>query len=161
MSRRPDRVVIREYESHEALLAEAELLRAAAIEPVAGGLMAGEGGLWRLAVDAHLVTPALAVLSGEQDGAVLADYACPRCGSLRTASLPPYLAIGFGLMCVVSVGLAWVELWWWLPVAGLGWGYVMTRLEAAPHWRCLSCGHRFDHQVVVDRRAKARDDAPE
>lgn len=161
MSRRPETVVIREYQSHEALLADADLLRAAAIEPVAGGLMAGEGGLWRLAVDAHLVTPALAVLSGDSDADVLADYACPRCGSPRTASLPPYVAIGFGLMCLTTLVLAWLVRWWWLPVAGLAWGYVMTRLEAAPHWRCVSCGHRFDHRVVVDRRRKAREQAPE
>lgn len=90
------------------------------------------------------------------------DYACPRCRSTRSRALPPYAMIaGF----IVVASLPWLfarEQWLWGGAVALGW-LVGSRLlrSRIMHWRCLNCGHAWNHNVERRRRDDARRAAPE
>lgn len=162
MSRHRALASVGEYESHEALMADVAILREAGIEPVASGLM-NPDGLWRLEVDALLVTAALTALGrGGTPDQAFSDYACPRCRSPRSEALPPYAMIA-GLVVVAS--LPWLfahEQWLWGGGLALGW-VVASRLlrSRVVHWRCLNCGNAWNHNAERRRRDDARRAAPE
>lgn len=157
MSRHRMLASVGEYDSHEELMADVEVLRKAGIEPVASGLMDPDG-LWRLEVDSFLVTPALLALGREGAPDLTAsDYACPRCGSPRSVAVPPYLWMGVGVSFAACLWLMAHEYWRSLVGFALLSGVVLSRLEAnTVHWRCLNCGHAWNHDAERRKRADAR-----
>jgi predicted RNA-binding Zn-ribbon protein involved in translation (DUF1610 family) len=115
-------------------------------------------GLWRLEVDSLLVTPALTALgrSGYPDLST-SDYACPRCGSPRSKALPPYSMIA-GVVVMVSLPLLFANQQWVLGSGvAVAW-LVASRLwrSRVMDWRCLNCGHAWNHDVERRRRGDAR-----
>ena len=157
MSRHRALASVGEYESHDALMADVATLRKAGIEPVASGLMDPDG-LWRLEVDSWLVTQALTALG--RDGypdLSTSDYACPRCGSPRSKALPPYSMIA-GVVVMASLPLLFANQQWVLGGGvAVAW-LVASRLwrSRVMDWRCLNCGHAWNHDVERRRRDDAR-----
>ena len=89
-----------------------------------------------------------------------ADYACPRCGSPRSVAVPPYLWMGVGVSFAACLWLMAHEYWRSLVGFALLSGVVLSRLEAnTVHWRCLNCGHAWNHDAERRRRADARRNA--
>jgi predicted RNA-binding Zn-ribbon protein involved in translation (DUF1610 family) len=157
MSRHRALASVGEYDSHEALMADVAILRKAGIEPVASGLMDPDGR-WRLEVDSFLVTPALMALG--RDGypeLTTTDYACPRCGSPRSKAVPPYSMIAGFIVVAVLPWLFATQRWLWGGAVALGW-MVGSRLLRARimDWRCLNCGHAWNHDAERRRRDDAR-----
>jgi len=99
---------------------------------------------------------------GVEDGPDAADdeFACPRCRSTRGKTLPPYYLIALIAFLGVGLWLASRYLWTWTVALTVVGSLVLHRIGArVPHWRCLNCGHAWNHDAERRRRADARRNA--
>ena len=128
----------------------------------------GDGSI-RLRVPESIVAQALEVLGpgpestadqllDDPDG----EYACPRCRSTRAKALPPYYLVTLGAFVAAGTWLASQQQWTWAVALTVIGSLALHRIGArAHHWRCLNCGHAWNHDAEKRRRADARRNAPD
>ena len=157
----PLRTYATEDEAHDAL----SVLHAAGLTAYTSTQGHGRGGNVVQLVVAESDVDAAIVLLGEQAPGLGDDenepMVCPRCRSVRSTLLPPYLLMGLVTAGAVAMALAYLERWWWLAGFSLASGLALQRSMRAPQWRCLNCRFTWNQRVENERQAEARRAAPE